>query len=210
MTPYVVLNTASRSGILSAVISVGLYFSLLIFGRMRLNASSIILAVVLSAPLGFGAYIARDVVAGLSAGRTDEELISSEAREIMIEQGFYAIVNSPIMGFGHGMSSLYAGIHSKDDVSIDNYYLSALLDAGYVGVALIIAIFIEVLRIDISAVRICRKMSDAGLVAALASAAFSIIIGQYIISDWNNLTLVFLSVGVAMGVRIQNQDANLP
>jgi len=199
MAPFVILSTVARSGVLVALIAVTGYFGFVQFVHRRIKATTIIAAacagLLAIGVLGFTA----ETFQGLIHGRTTIEVSSATSREIMIDKGLDAIQESPILGYGHGQAANYAGLVGNSNLlTIDNYYLSALLDFGYPGLFLTLCVFLEVVLVLTGAVSLAVTPHDRSMISAYAATA-AVLVGQYVINSWDNLIYLFIALGVCMG-----------
>lgn len=202
IAPYVILMTAARSGIVVALLAVAAYFAFTLLIRRRIRAANILTAIV-AALLAVGAFsLLESAVRGLIQGRTAIEVSSANSRTIMIARGRDALEQSPIVGFGHGQSGLHAGLVGTNNVvTIDNYYLSAVLDFGVPGLLITLLLFFEIIIISTRSVAAASNARDRSLVAAFGSTA-AVLGGLYVISSWDNLIILFIAAGFCMGAVV--------
>src|SRR6202007_1659913 len=80
-----------------------------------------------------------NTVEQLAAGRSYREQQSSNMRILMWERGEPLVMARPVLGYGGGTSAELAGVRANmgGTYTIDDYYLSTLLDSGYVGAVLL-------------------------------------------------------------------------
>jgi O-antigen ligase len=202
LVPFVILKTVARSGILVAVLAVGVYFGLMLLARRKIRLGTLVVA-ALAGALAIGAVgVMTTTLEGLVQGRTAVEVSSGNSRTMMIRRGVDAVQESPIVGYGQGQSPFYAGLLGSNNLlTIDNYYLSAVLDFGIPGLALLLLLFLEILLIMTKAVRLAETPEERSLLAA-CGATCAVMFGQYVISSWDNLIFLFIAVGICMGAVI--------
>jgi hypothetical protein len=88
-----------------------------------------------------------------------------------------------------------AGLSSTSGLrSIDNYYLTVAIDAGLVGLSLLIGLFYNIIRTGIRVGLVDRSA------LAVTAMVFGMAIGQTIISVRENLTFVFMAAGFVFAI----------
>jgi O-antigen ligase len=133
-------------------------------------------------------------------GRTTSETISTEGREVMVRNGIGLADARPSFGYGAGTSAQEAGLYEANHVlTIDNLYLSMLVEFGYVGVVLFI---VFILTIVISGVKAAatRPGVERYMCLGLAAMVVGIGTGQIALSIQENLFFVHLAGGVFFAV----------
>jgi O-antigen ligase len=180
--PFALMATGSRSGILLCPIALIVYFVVEITKKAR--PVSVFLYILLSILAAYGGYkLFENDINAIISGRTLVENVSNQLRDSMIVNGFSQVSNSPITGFGDGMSAFKAGyISGSGQITIDNSYLSALLDFGYVGLALYITQFLLIIFSGYVASRIAISRVESSAAAAATAFCVAISTGQYVIS----------------------------
>lgn len=106
-------------------------------------------AIVLATILFFGIYFASDYVAEIVSGRTQEEVSSSQARELMYNLGLNAIIDRPIFGYGPGQLEIAAieGLGGK--LTLDSHILAISIESGIVGLFLFFMQFLFAIYLGI-------------------------------------------------------------
>lgn len=133
----------------------------------------------------------------LVQGRSNAEVQSNLARDEMIRRGFEATSDSPITGYGHGQSAIKAGVAGRNDfLTIDNYYLSAMVDFGFVGLSLLLAFLTSIIIVGLRAA--CATADDftRSIIVAMTAAAAGLIPGLFVISSWDSTVIIFLVAGI--------------
>jgi len=210
VAPVAIYVSNTRSAIIVAIVSVGAML-VLMFGTRSKSPGAMIAFAAIGGLIGglFFAIFADDIKA-LVIGRNVVEMGSSEVRDEMLQTGLTSIMESPIFGFGEGMSPNKAGMVGANDVlTIDNMYLSILLDFGYVGL-LVEAIFI--ICVLVSGFKISYfidERADKYTIFAAMSFIISISFGQYIMSIFDNMLYIYFFLGVFLAVRPIMRHANL-
>jgi hypothetical protein len=195
LIPLAVYLSGSRAALATAVVAgcglpamlllkrIGLFSPMGLFGTVA--ALSIAFAVI-----GPGAATVKSMI----TGHNHEEALSTKTRTGMFYRAINASAQSPIMGFGAGRAPYHAGARDANGtLTIDSYYLSALLESGYVGLVLqAMALWIPVFFALKTALGRTGSMLDAALTPALAAVG----IGFITLSTQSNITLVFISAGL--------------
>lgn len=158
--PFSVWSTGSRTGM--ALILLTYLWGFVIWLR-QCRISKGLRALALTS-IGAGAIITLTImllrlgVGGVLGGNESIEA-SSMARVYQLALGIPAIVQSPIYGFGvHQGTNLLGGF-----TSIDNYYLTAVLERGLLGLVLLLGIQVAVIRRLYRSSKYARNASLANL-----------------------------------------------
>ncbi len=196
ISPFAIYSSGARSALGVAVISLMTFVALLwVTSGNKINLSRMVLAtsaILLSTLVLF--FFSTEIVSLLKGGSA-ETIGSTEARVMMLQQGFRAVLQSPIYGFGEGSSVVKAGLSSTSGLrSIDNYYLTVAIDAGLVGLSLLIGLFYNIIRTGIRVGLVDRSA------LAVTAMVFGMAIGQTIISVRENLTFVFMAAGFVFAI----------
>ncbi len=191
-----IAKSGSRAGIVSVAVAfaaVGFVWWLraLIYGRV-----SKVLAIVALPAFLMLIVVAVAVISELAGGRSQHEISSTNTRLFMLRTGINALWDSPILGFGHGMSVLKAGVQGAGGVwTIDNYFLTLALDYGYVGLLLFWGLVtwfgVRLLRHSVHNSGECGALSGAVLAGVISlTAAFSAL------SIYQNMSMLWLMFGI--------------
>jgi hypothetical protein len=130
------LLTGSRAAQAALIIGM-LVFGLAQFAMSRKSTTWVIglVCVPIIIPMVLGAI---DYFTELAAGQSAAEQASSHARVVMWIKGWPEFLKQPFLGHGGGSSLGIAGLKGTGGVyTIDDYYLSLLLDGGGVGLAML-------------------------------------------------------------------------
>lgn len=95
--------------------------------------------------LGLAAFAIPSVL-DMIQGRTSLEAQSSTLRDIMWQKGVTYIAERPLLGWGWGSDVVYAGLKQFGIVTIDDSYLSLLINNGVVGLLLLSVFCLATLR----------------------------------------------------------------
>lgn len=193
LTIVVLYKTGSRAifvgiAVEIAVIAV-LYLRLVIVTK---RASTLGWIVIVSYPIFillamFIFYLTMDFF----LGQTVSEMNSTNARFLMWEKGLSIVAGSPFFGFGSGSAAYVLGFTGRDGVlTIDSYYLSVLLESGYLGLFIFMTYLVLIFYLGIQLIRITPNNS-AILFTILASLSGYLTIAL-ILSTPHNLNILFL------------------
>nr|WP_295884916.1 O-antigen ligase family protein [uncultured Devosia sp.] len=204
--PAVIFATRARSGLIALAVSILVYVTLRVLFA-RVSKSTKLALIALTAIFIVLLYSsAADSIFMLVQGRSEIEMSSSVVRDEMISKGIVAVEGSPIWGFGQGRSVRHAGVVNFDgSLSIDNFYLSRLLDFGFVGLALEIGLFVSIVLLGFRAAGLLAEPAERGVALAGVAAVISILVGQYVISSWDNQVIVFLFAAYFGGALIESK-----
>lgn len=195
-----ILLTQSRSALIVGFAAVAVALAIYLFDvrrGMRLAAFSLL------ALLGLAAAPSLWVVSKeLASGTTRREMISSEGRKQQMDRGMSALRSAPYLGYGSGTSPTYAGIKGRYDVmTVDNTYLSKVVETGYVGVAVFVIMLITIF-IFVGTTAIGAGVSlERGVLASWAGLVTAYGIGISVVSIYDEATFVFMGLGYAIAYR---------
>lgn len=66
----------------------------------------------------------------LIAGQSQDEQSSSAGRLVQLERGAETVVENPVLGVGPRMAGKYAGIRDAFGATVDNWYLTVVVESG--------------------------------------------------------------------------------
>lgn len=202
-----IATSGSRAGIVSVTVAcaaVGFIWWLraMLYGRVSKIVAIFSLPAFFMLILFF-VYI----ISELAGGRSPHEVSSTNARLLMLNTGINALWDSPLVGFGNGMSVIKAGIQGAGGVwTIDVYFLTLALDYGYIGLLLFgfVVAWLGV-RLLVHAV---RNSGDSGAFAAAFLAGIIALIAAFaVLSIDQNMSLLWLFFG--LGFAILGSKTNL-
>lgn len=148
-------------------------------------------------------------VLDLVQGRTGLESQSSALRDIMWQKGVVYIAERPLLGWGWGSDVVYAGLKIGDIVTIDDSYLSMMINNGIVGVALFLA-FCAACLLKGSAIITGASMHSSGHAIFACCTILVVLACQKSNSIPFAFGFLYLAAGylAAMGVRPQSRGVN--
>jgi O-antigen ligase len=133
----------TRTFYIAIVVTPVVYFALRYFSLFRGRNWGLLFAGLL-ALVAVGAAAATALAPNLNElirGRTMVEALSSMHREVMWSKGMSYFEQSPLLGWGMGSDIVYGGIQqSAGSATIDDSYLSILLNGGIFSLVMLIVI----------------------------------------------------------------------
>lgn len=203
--PFASYWTGSRSGIISMIVSFTLYIAILFFQKQRI---SLIGKYASFAIFGITFLVIAVLMSGefqnLFQGSEGVGARSTAVRFKMLEIGLDNIQHSPIWGFGDGSAAKYSGNFrgSSAFATIDNYYLSTLLNQGWVGLSLLVVawgtILLKTTKISFA--------SQNSLDAAFTASIVSVIMTYAIVSLAGNIALIFITAAIIGHEQVNPQN----
>lgn len=201
--------TGSRSGYIAVLISsmfIMLYFWLKMFrfGYVSKIVSILILPVIL-----FGIIIGKYIISSLLVGGSAIENNSGLVRITMIENAISALSSNPLLGYGEGMSAIVAGLVSTTGLmTIDNYFLTAAVDGGYVSLVLFGAMFI-VLFYRMSHLSLVSNSKYSFYSVTCIASVLALLVVFSILSIVENFTVLWLLISSLIHVKYIDKKSNL-
>lgn len=198
LSPICIVISGSRSGVVglaAAVLILGLIWW---FRSLREGRLSRIIAIMVVPVIFSFSMLLWYALTELISGRNQHEASSTLIRLGMLKSGIDSLWDSPILGFGYGSAVYKAGVTNTFGIpTIDNYYLSIAVDSGYVGLFLMMVIFIGILIKTIAfAARFPTNSGNlAGTCAASLAALVTIFAG---LSIYQNMTLFWILFSCAL------------
>ena len=124
-------------------------------------------------------------------GQTIQEMNSTNARLLMWERGLSIITESPLFGFGSGSAAYVLGFTGGGGVlTIDSYYLSVLLESGYIGFIVFIAYFVLIFYLGVKLIKMTPQ--NSAILLTVMPAIFGYLTIALILSTPHNLNILFL------------------
>lgn len=148
-----------------------------------------------------GAIMATPVAIGyleqLQAGRTAEEASSTTGRTVQMNRGLSAISRSPITGFGYGTAIEYASTTntSSGRQSVDSYVLSVLVESGYVGFFIFVAMLAAMALQGARAIYTTPWDRERTVNCAAFASIFALVAGLLVVSITDTLSIIFQMAG---------------
>jgi hypothetical protein len=186
----------SRSGPAVLIVSGGVYLCYLSSWHhfVRKTRTLYILVPLLIA----GAVVTLPIALGLFYGSTGEEAVSTQGRALAWLNAIPYMLRSPLFGWGYGSDAKLAGIPivGTTHSTIDDSYLSMLMNTGLIGFGLFFAILGYVLLKSRSVIMKTDDVTLARTRIALVAALVGIAVGQKGNSISYNFTFFFLIIGM--------------
>ena len=195
---YLVYRTGSRAGL--AVLGFSCVAYGLLLAYRRLSPAKLIGAYLMTIAVLAAVLVFFDDIALFFYGRTIEEIVSFNARQLMIYNARPWIELQPVLGYGDGMSVQKAGVEGFGRlVSIDNYYLTTILNFGFAGLAALLLFLGLAALTGWRQLRAAADPGEASLMAAGLCMIFAVALVQLIVSIPGNMVLVYLGAGALAG-----------
>jgi O-antigen ligase len=190
----------TRSPYFVATVSVSVFIFLVYFSKLTLARVQV---AVLALPALIVVFMANEnFYSSLIQGRTKVEMGSSAVRDSMLQTGLAVAQGSPILGFGDGRSPFKAGMVGMNGVlTIDNGYLSWVLDFGYVGFTLFFLVAGLAMLVGVRSTSDKRPPGDNLLLKCAVSYIAGALVGLYVISIYDNLIVGSLLIGAIYSAR---------
>ena len=202
---FVIRLTDSRLGLVGFLISFLLYLLLWSMRRFRRNRRDLLAATVVYA---YPAFFLASVGAVLTFHKLNvlvfgggAQADSNEARKLQLVMGVPKILLNPL-GHGPGMSGTAMGYGEGQFVTVDNYYLTAGLEYGVIGLACFFTMFLTAIGLGAKyAVQTAhRRDSEMYLLAPLAVALAEFLVIKSVFSQEDNHSLLFLFLGMTVAL----------
>lgn len=160
---FLMLQTGSRAGLILIICFVILYYLFGVFNRLSTQIRFVLGLMVIVLLVAFGYIVVSYIITNIDeaknldylfvGGYIDDESTSNLARIRQLYESYDALSNSPFMGYGSGnaMSAL------SSSNSIDNYYLTILLESGFFGLFVYLYFMCKFFRF---AFKSCIKIND--------------------------------------------------
>lgn len=200
------LQADARLGFVSILL--GHLLALLYFGiqSWRARKSSLIGPAI---TLMYPAMILVTVLAVTLIGRIRVRVLgsgqhqgSNDAREEQWRLGMTKIWESPIFGFGADRGGEKVGFYSPGgDLTIDSYYLSILMDYGFVGFALFYGLVIYAVVKGVLWLK-DNRFAERAMVMAMTIFLFQFLVIKSVLSQAANQPLTFMVFGAMAALAI--------
>lgn len=210
---YCILLTDSRLGLIAMIVghvAYAAYYSVRQhkFGKNSLLSTSLLML--------YPAAVALLIAAVLLVGRINNVVIgdgrqsfSDQARAAQISDGLVEIWFSPIFGFGPGQGAARLNYtNAAGTLTIDSYYLSVLLDYGFVGFFVFYGLFIATIVKGFKTALLGTEKVHH-LSAAISIFLVCFLTTKAVLSQEANHSLIFMGLGavVALSYAARRESA---
>ena len=121
-------------------------------------------------------------------------------RSIQIRMAIPKVMDRPVIGYGAGLAGLVLDYRSNGrDPTIDNYYLSVVLDAGIPGLLAFCTIVFTLVYVSLRRALMPGPNSSLYLAFFLYFLAFAIV--RFTLSESSNMTLAYMVMGVFIAIH---------
>lgn len=209
-----IVKSGSRSGYFSVAIAFAFAASIwwlraLIHGRFT-KAIAIVAFPALLGGLVLGWLFLNELI----AGRNQHEISSSMVRMLMLRDGVAALWDSPIWGFGHGLSVVKAGVVNPAGLAtIDNYLLTIAVDYGYFGLLLFLSTVVAFTWRAL-AFAVKEDSKEASFVGACLASVLALFVTFGSLSIYQNMTMFWVMICIVLpiwaGQRLDEGKASAP
>lgn len=201
-----IYTSGSRSGVMAALVSCLTLTAMVWYGivtsskKYRAIALALIPVFLVACLFSYGIWT--ELISGTSHSETNSSLV----RITQLQLAMSAIDKNPIFGFGLGSALGIAGVMTSLNVpTMDIFYLSVLLDSGWIGIALFSSLVIALFAHSIK--KISNNSSGKNLyVAAYTASAASAIVTLGAIAIPQNIVFVFFAASVIAGIDLYDTD----
>jgi hypothetical protein len=196
---YVIVKSGSRSGVVAFAFSMAVMIAMVLYRKAKtsrdvtasaLTGIAVLLFLMLAALVG---YAMSDFV----VGRTMSEVRSGQSRILMWEMGIAKAVLQPLFGYGQDLGAYALGY--QGGVTIDSYYLSVLLESGFVSLAAYCFMLGYTIKRGV-AYGVSRRDFGGNLAIAISSAVLAFAAIKVILSLSHNHGILFALMGVLFQV----------
>lgn len=210
---YCIVLTDSRMGYGGFVVGHAAYLAYFAI-KVRHTQPNSIIGAALVAAMPLGAILLSTAILTVGRLRTavlggNRHQFSNDARADQFDAGLQIIWQSPVFGFGPGQGGPKLGYtNSAGTLTIDSYYLSILLDHGFVGFFVYYGAIIAGI---VQSARIAFRGHDRRhhLSAVFAIFLLLFLITKSVLSQPTNHSLIFIALGVVVSLYYQDRQAQL-
>jgi O-antigen ligase len=198
--------TDTRTSIVTGIMVIGIYALVRGIQFLRAEGRSSLRPVIALALVGVIAAVAFGVTMILVKLNWQTAFGSEGSRVIQIEMGIPRIKHRPIIGYGPGMAAYILNYsYNGRDRSIDNYFLSVVLDSGLPGLMCFLGILVTM--VVGAARRAIANPAERSLLMAFALTGLAFSFTRFTLSEFENLSLFYVILGAYVAaVRITSLD----
>jgi O-antigen ligase len=201
---YVVLETDSRLGLISSILSLLLYMLFWALLQWRRNAGSIIApAIVLAYPAIFCVGVASTFAIGRLRAKVWGNGSQSASDQSRVDQWNLALPKlfSHPQGHGVGQAGSVLNYIGSDGVpTIDSYFINMLLDYGFIGFLLYFGMFARGAWIGARSIVRGNLDRELQLLLPLSICLINFIIIKSVFSQDDNHPMVFMMLGAVVAL----------
>lgn len=201
---YVVFLTDSRLGLGACLLSPVLYVFFWAMSKWRKDRNGLVgPAIALSYPLIFAAFLAATVLIGRLRAEVwgnGSTQASTESRGDQWASGLAKLPGHPL-GHGIGQGGQALGFTNADGIlTIDTYYLSLLLEYGYLGFIVYFALFLSVIWTGGNAGISRHAKGETLLLIPLTISLLNFVMIKSVLSAEANHPFVFIMLGAILAL----------
>lgn len=196
---YVLVLTDARLGFVSFIVGHVCYLLYYTYRVRKFQPTSLFgMSLTMVYPLAFGAVVSAVLLVGrvrnyvIGNGRNQP---SNNARMEQFDLAMSKIWQSPVFGFGSGRGGPKVGFtNPAGTLTIDSYYLSILMDFGFVGFFVFYGMLILAIQRGIS-IGVRDLSRESHLAIALSIFLIIFIVAKAVLSQELNHPLIFIAMG---------------
>ena len=198
MAACALVFTGTRTSLIAAAAGTGFY----VFASVTRSANiwvRVFGTMIIAAGLLVVAPVAVSTVNDLRAGQTAAEIESSGWRDRMWALGAPAISQQPYFGHGDGQALQIAGIRAGSSFTVDDFYLSQLINFGYVNFVVFLIFIALVIWFGVFG---GSRSFEGPIYAALAGGIIAILVGQKATSIFEGMGVLYLFAGIVSSTTV--------
>lgn len=196
---YVIVLTDARLGFVSFIIGHVCYLLYYTYRVRKFQPTSLFgMSLTMMYPLAFAAVISSVLFVGrirnsvIGNGRNQP---SNNARMEQFDLAMSKIWQSPLFGFGSGRGGPKVGFtNPAGTLTIDSYYLSILMDYGFIGFFVFYGMLIVAIKRGLS-IGLRDLSRESHLAVALSIFLIIFIVAKAVLSQELNHPLIFIAMG---------------
>lgn len=128
--------------------------------------------------------VAIPIAQNMISGKSEDEKSSSAGRIVQLTRGAQSVADHPLLGVGPRMAGKYAGISDSYGATVDNWYLTIVVESGIVALVCFVSILLTIVW---QSIRLARAYRDKNRLVDLFHS-FGVSVGAF------GLFLVILSL----------------
>lgn len=200
--------TDGRNSIVTSIMLMGLYGAVRGGRFLHAQRKSRLRPLIVLGLVGLAVAVVIAISVALVKLNWQTAFGASGSRTAQIELGIPKIAHRPVIGYGPGMQAITLGYSANGrNLTIDNYYLSVVLEAGIPG----LLFFMTMLGATVvgSVRRMFSNPSERGLMLAFALIGIGFAFTRFTLSSSDNLCLFYIILGAYVAaMRVTSLDAD--
>jgi O-antigen ligase len=214
---FAIVLTDSRLGMVASLLAPALYVFFWGVRRWRTRRADMIApTVVLSYPAMFCLFVAATFFIGRLRAKVwgnGAQDASNESRQVQWATGMPKVWEAP-WGHGQGRAGIVLGYFAADgSLTIDSYFLSLLLEFGFIGFAIYVAFFLRSAWIGGNSAFRSNKDREIEFAIPLAISLLNFLVIKSVFSQDDNHPLAFMMAAGCLALTYRSRlerDALVP